>query len=431
VDHLNGTQFLRSFIVVVCTTVAAHAQIGVIDKSKLPQDAAVLAAYGDLSSIDQFARTYEAKWRFPIPKEQVAARFSVGLRTLRAAQEKNPANAELQLLTGLTAHLAYNLDINEAYEPSMKLLGPLTEGPAADYRASWFLGMHQCQSNDNLGGMKRLLTVEDSTTNLPRVFWQDYANCATVSSMPAHAIRAYDNAAKVPQGPVTDAALEQIARKRVTPSDPTKTYAQRSVWSVAQTKESVRFTSTLCGESFAIKPDAHLSLGDVKDGKCVVSIESDQFPNRHGSSSSTSLLLSMQAKSGQSLEQYAQGFLKGPYASARPIEGIPCPVAHCLSYEIVTDKLYSGEGGAHLLAIFFASEEPEYSGLKFETPQPLPKPDAKSNPNEPVFYRTDDTLQRFHGTLYTFAALDANADIYAKARPEFDSLLKSLVIDTK
>jgi hypothetical protein len=40
-------------------------------------------------------------------------------------------------------------------------------------------------------------------------------------------------------------------------------------------------------------------------------------------------------------------------------------------------------------------------------------------------------MQRFNGTLYMFVTLDANLDIYPRARFDFDAVLKSLVIDSK
>jgi hypothetical protein len=99
-------------------------------------------------------------------------------------------------------------------------------------------------------------------------------------------------------------------------------------------------------------------------------------------------------------------------------------VAICLSSEIITNKLYKSAGGAHLLAVFFQSAQPADPGLRFETPQPLPK--ASNNSTQP-----EETPQRFDGTLYTFVTLDANQDIYPRARADFDDLLKSIVADSK
>jgi hypothetical protein len=116
-------------------------------------------------------------------------------------------------------------------------------------------------------------------------------------------------------------------------------------------------------------------------------------------------------------------------ADRTPLAGIQCPVATCLSFEIITNKLYKAEGGAHLLAVFFQSEQHAYPGLRFETPQPLPK--VSNNSGQPAFFRPEGTLQRFNGTLYMFVTLDANQDIYTRSRADFDDLLKSIVVDSK
>lgn len=115
-------KFLRGVGFVCLFATSAFSQIRQIDRTKLPQDGAVQSAYSDLLPIDQFARTYEAKWRFPVPKDQVATQFLLALHTLENARKDAPANKELDIFTGLVAHLAYNLDIEEAYDPAMKLL---------------------------------------------------------------------------------------------------------------------------------------------------------------------------------------------------------------------------------------------------------------------------------------------------------------------
>jgi tetratricopeptide (TPR) repeat protein len=419
-------QFFRGVGLVCLFSTSLLSQIRQIDRSKLPQDGAVQSAYSDLLPIDQFARTFEARWRFPVPKDQVTSRFLLALHSLENAQKQNPSNKELQLLTGLVAHLAYNLDIQEAYEPAMKLLQAQAN---EDFRADWFLGIHKCQSNNPVGGMQQLLRVETSSTSLPGVFWQDYANCAGVTNMPVHAVRAYDKAREIPDELPIDEQLEQIARNRITSGNATATYPAKQVWYAEQTNDHVRFTSNICGESFTTKPTSRINIADVSSGSCTVTIETDQYPNRHGSSSASLLLLTQTAKPGESLEAFSQRLLSNPrYAEKTPLTGIQCPVASCLSFEIVTNKLYSKEGGAHLLGVFFQSEPPTYPGLRFEVPQPLPKPQKSA---EPVFLRPDDAIQRFSGTLYTFMALDANQDIYARARADFDDLISSLVVDSK
>jgi hypothetical protein len=412
----------------------ASSQIRQINPTKLPQDSAVQHAYPDLLPIEQFARTYEATWRFPVPKEQVTSRFLQALHTLEQAQKQAPNNKELQLLTGLVAHLAYNLGIEEAYDPAMTLLEPLTR---EDFRAAWFLGMHQCQSNNSVAGMQQLLHVEASSTSLPGAFWQDYANCASVTNMPVHAVRAYDNARKNPDGTPIDEQLEQIARDKIKPSSLTASYRARQAWYPERTDRGNRVTTSLCGVSFITRPADHLNIRDAGFGTCFITIDTEQYPSRYGPSSASLLVGTQAAKPGESLEAFAkrtfEAFandeLKNPGPANRTSAGIQCPVTACLSFEVVTPKLYKAEGGAHLLAVFFQNEQPPYPGLRFETPQPLPK--ASNSSGQPAYFRPEETLQRYNGTLYTFVTLDANMDIYTRSRADFDDLLKSMIIDTK
>jgi hypothetical protein len=410
----------------LCTTFAL-SQVREIDSSKLPQDSAVQHAYTDLLPIDQYARTYEAVWRYPVSQKDVTSRFLLALHTLEKAQQRDPDNKELQLFTGLVAHLAYNLSIEEAYDTALQLLQSQVTG---DFRAAWFLGIHECQAIDRVNGMLRLQQVEGSSATLPGDFWLDYANCATVANMPVHAIRAYDRAQKATPKPPIDEQLEQKLRDRTKPGLITDAYSAKQAWRTETTARGLRSTSSVCGESFTIQPSSHAKIGDVVNGMCVVTIDTDHYPSRYGPSSASLLLLTQTARPGESLQAFAQRMLNDPlYAKKTPLAGIQCPVATCIAYQVATDKLYKEEGGAHLVAVFFASEQPEYPGLRFETPQPQPK--VTNHIVEPALFRPEENPQRFSGTLYTFVSLDANKDIYPRSRTDFDDLLKSLVIDSK
>lgn len=139
---------------------------------------------------------------------------------------------------------------------------------------------------------------------------------------------------------------------------------------------------------------------------------------------------SLEAFSHRILDAFSHGDSKEPHHETKlPLAGIKCPVETCLAYEITTNSLYQAEGGAHLIAVFFQSDQPEYPGLRFETPQPQPNVSYSTGPL--AFFRPEETPQRFNGTLYTVLTLDSNEDIYPRARADFDILLKSLVVDSK
>jgi hypothetical protein len=400
-----------------------------IDRSKLPADGAIQQVYTGLSPIDQFARNYNAKWPYGVPRSEVLAGFTTGFHALQQAQKNAPANTELQLFTGLVAHLAYNLDVKDAYEPAQNLLKAAVAAAPQDYRPAWFLAMHQCQSNDSVGGMERLLHVEAAHTDLPGDFWDDYALCAEVTNMPSHALYAYDTARRLGAESIDAKAIGPTIRNRIKASIASETYPSHVAWQAMRNADTVHFTSMICGEAFDSKADSPIDISDVTKGTCAVTISGDEYPTRDGKSSPSLLLLTRPSKPDETLESFVQGLTSDPkYAGAKPIQGLPCPVRVCLAFEIITDKIYSEKGGAHVLVVAFASEQPEYPGLHLERPLPLP---TIQKSNVPQILRPGETLRRFDGTLYTFAALDANADIYARSRTDFENLLKSMVVDSK
>jgi hypothetical protein len=145
------------FLLALGCALTAKSQIRQIDRAKLPPDASVQTAYTDLLPIDEYARNYVQRWPYPVPKEQVVLRFTNDLRALETSQRNTPSNGELRLLTGLVAHLTYNLDVESAYTPALNLLQSAQSEAGQDFRPAWFLGMHQCESNDPVSGMGRSL----------------------------------------------------------------------------------------------------------------------------------------------------------------------------------------------------------------------------------------------------------------------------------
>ncbi len=425
-------------VLVLCLQVAAfvylcaapaHSQLHQINSSNLPQSSAIQHAYTDLLPIEQYARTFQATWRYPVPKADVRGRFLLALNALRVAQPKDPYNKELQLFTGLVAHLSYNLGIEEANDDALRFLKPLADD---DIRASWFLGIHQCQSLYPVTGMKRLLSVEAASATLPGAFWVDYINCAGEADMPIHAVRAYDYIKVANDGTVVDEQQEKVIRERLKQPSDTFHYTARETWHSEPTGTTMRSTSSVCGLSFAYPPSFRLNIGDVVNGMCVATLDTDTYPSRYGPSSASLLVLAQAAKPGQSLEDFSKIVMKDPrYDHKTKIFGdeVGCPVPHCIAWEVTTNKLYKEEGGAHLVAVFFQSEQPAYPGLRFEVPQPVPNITNASS--DPAFFRSEEVLQRFNGTVYYYISLDANHDIYPRSRTDYDNLLKSLVIDTK
>ena len=133
-------------------------------------------------------------WNYDIPKAQVQDKLADDLGILTKALQSDPSNHELQLLTGLVAHFAYNVNDEAAFQIATDNLTKAATADPTDIRGEWFLGIHQCQALQVVDGMNRLLNVEAEDKNPPAGFWYDYVTCASVSILPAHTLRAIDRA---------------------------------------------------------------------------------------------------------------------------------------------------------------------------------------------------------------------------------------------
>jgi len=410
----------------VSLSVPADAQLREIDATKLPQDKPVQEAYSRVQSVESMARFWSPTWAYDTPKEKVASLLSSALRDLQAAEASAPQNEELLLLTGLVAHFAYNVDVDNSYELAVQSLEKAGKLAPTDYRAQWFLAAHRCQSNELQLGMEEMLLVEHQNPwqKLPLDFWHDYINCSTTSDMPAHTLRAVDHAVQLGETPSSYSSAVDIAHNRYKSTDADTTYSAKDAWYATKGETDVQFQSELCGIGFSAHADWHMDIKDVANGTCASVMEAGPYPSKTGQATPELLVLSRPPKPQEQLGDFAELFVK-QYPSAHPIPAPTCPSDKCLAFEIVTNTMYQAEGGAHLLVVAFADQAPEYPGLLFE--KPLAVPENKSG--EMKYYRPDQRLHRLPGVIYTVVLLDSNESIFEKAAADFRFLLESIRLD--
>ena len=133
-----------AFIVV---SLPCIAQVKDIDAAKLPQSPAVQAAYRSAQNLEPYADTWNLNWNYDIPKAQVQDKLADDLGILTKALQAEPSNHELQLLTGLVAHFAYNVNDEAAFQIATDNLTKAAAADPTDIRGEWFLGIHQCQAS--------------------------------------------------------------------------------------------------------------------------------------------------------------------------------------------------------------------------------------------------------------------------------------------
>lgn len=355
-------------MVLVCLLCAwnGRAQLSQIDPAKLPQDERVKGAYSKVATVESLARNWSPNWNFDTPKEQVVSVLTTSLADLRSAEAGSPENSELLLLTGLVAHFAHNLDVEDAYQTAVQSLEHAHKIARGDYRSEWFLGIHRCRSDEIKEGMEQLLSVENQVPwqKLPVDFWDDYITCSTLSLMPAHTLRAIDHAAHLGASPSHYGSIVDIANKRYRLSDAETTYPAHDAWQAIEERGVVEFNSQLCGLGFSAHTDWHMNVRDVSKGTCIVTIESGPYASKRGQSTPTLLLLTRGAKAQETLDDFVHSFVS-KYPLARQIETTSCPIEKCVAFEIVTNAMYQAEGGGHFLVVGFANQPSEFPGLLF------------------------------------------------------------------
>jgi hypothetical protein len=402
------------------------AQLDEIDTKKLPQDAA--AAYAKVLPYEQYVQGWSDKWTYDVPRKEVVTALSSALTQLTASAKAAPENHELQVLTGLVAHYAYNVDVKNSYDLSVHLLQLAAQSDSSDIRPNWFLGIHQCQANQGDLGMPRLIAVEESRDwrQLPLDFWDAYVTCSMLTLMPAHTLRAIDHATELGASAASMKNILDIENKRYKPSDAAATYSAHDAWEAENHGDDVTFTTRLCGVSFAVHSNWIPKIPDVQHGTCSAVFEPPEYPAKHGKSSPSVLLMARPAKAQEALSDFVSSLLQDHYAVAKPTTLAYCPSTQCLAYEIVDKDMYASEGGGHLMAVAFERDAPAYDGLIFEQPWSPPKPDDSKKSKGPVYYRPDAVFHRLPGKLYYLVILDSNESIFAPASKDYDFFLHSI-----
>lgn len=424
---LNRCLYLIAVAVALAAT-PAFADLKAIHKDKLPQEAKVLNALAEVSAVEAMVDHWSDKWRYQMPKEQVAATLNRSLADLKETAEASPENEELLLLLGLVAHYSYNLDAEGTYEIAVDSFHKAQKLAPEDFRPAWFLGLHQCQSSSEfVEGMKKLLALENSkeSQQLPAAFWDDYLQCAVVTNMPAHALRAGSRASKLdPQPSRMRTALVEGMQKRLLQPDPDGAYPAKQVWFAETTGASTVFTSFLFGLRFTFPGEWRLNLPEVQKAFGMAQFEVGPYAGKSGQVTPNIVVIARPPKRGETLQDLLLAVTKNHGGAAIPAS--VCPSQQCLAWEAVKPGMYKEEGDGHMIVTAFERDTPDFPGLSFENPAPLPNTPKDSQVHA---FHPEDRLQRFPGKLYYLVMLDTASSVLEKAKQDYESFLKNLQVE--
>ncbi|MGA8090015.1 MAG: hypothetical protein WCA10_22275 [Terracidiphilus sp.] len=424
---MRRTFALLSTLLVAFSATPALADIAAIHADALPQETSVLAALDDARQLEPYASAWTNKWDYAIAKKNVADRLDKDLGFLGAALQKHPDNEELALLAGLVAHYAYNLDVPDSHEKAVAAFETARKLAPNDFRASWFHASLFCQTLETKPGAQEFLAIEAAHPwdQLPASFWGDYMACATITSMPAHVLRApaYLDKLHVPMTQM-QTFLVDTAQKRFDPYDPGKEYQPKDVWQAEKSGDDIQFTATLCGARLITPGNWSVNQMAFNNGSCVAWFYSGPYKAVTKDLRPSILLMVQRPPPGQSLDEYAKKFMhKGKFEQ---FVASRCPATTCLAMKGVQPGMYKGDGDGHGHILVFERDEPEFPGLLFESPWEPPQTD----PNKGLqYFHPTQTQKRIPGRLFYVVILDLAASIETPSMKDYDLFLKNLTVE--
>jgi hypothetical protein len=410
-------------------TQQVHADVAAIHADKLPQETAILAALDDVKELEPYSQSWTLKWHYPIAKDEVATRLGNDLGFLTIALKSHPDNSELLLLTGLVARYAYNLDVKGSYDIALNVLAQAQKLVPSDVRAQWFRATLTCQTMEPKAGANEFLSIEASHDweKLPIAFWDDYMECASVTSMPAHILRAADHLEKmhaVDSGMRT--FLANGARKRFDAFDLKREYDPKEVWMGTRIgSKDVELTSTSCGLQLRVHGDWSIKNIALDNGRCLAWFKTGLYQAVTQKLYPTVLVIVRQSNNNETLQDFVNQHNHKEY-NYKPFTPARCPATSCIALAADQAGMYgeNGNGRAHMVA--FERDQPEFPGLIFEAPLELPK---SSGGEQVQYYRPNQIQQRMPGKLYYLVLLDVAASIEEPAMKDFDFFLENLTVE--
>ena len=383
-----------------------------------------MSAYDDAKQLEAYSSSWSMKWRYVIPKDEVAARLSKDLAFLNASLKEHPRNVELLLLAGLVAHYAYNVDVPETYGTTLEVLKEATALAPSDMRGSWFHASFVCQTNEPGPGANEFLSIEAGHTwdQLSIGFWRNYMECMHVVSMPMHVLRAgkYFERLHAPDSDMTK-FLVDVDTKRFDEVDLAKNYDAGDAWIGRNAGSDVEYISNVCGLGIRVHADWKLDHLYLAKGDCSIQFNMDP----PGETSSDLTIFVERPRKDESLQDF---LLKYGMKGYRPVpDSISlCPVANCISEKIVPEDGLAKPDEYELHVILFERNAPEFPGLVLEEPSP---PNLKGSPEGPNLFHPDQILRRAPGKLYYAIYLNFKPSNESVARKDFEFLLLNMRVD--
>lgn len=420
---------MRSLICVFTVTFLfvgfAHAgHVEQIKEKKLPQDERIVNSISKVKKLEPYVENWVYEWNFKIGKDEVIDEITTLDGGIGDLLRSDSLNGELLLYSGLVAHYAYNLDLQEYWDSAEARLMKAGDIMKDDFRPDWFLALHYVQSQEVQEGMNLFLEITRERDIENGLFWEDYALSAYFSQMLQNVVMGLDKA-KAIHG--KDSQYEKLfgrkIRKKIVVPGKNSRIGAEELWTSRKSDSLIDFVSFPLGYRVSIPGHWKVSPSSYQNKAAGLTIELEPVKGMKGDVISTVTIFAHVAEKKETIEDFVAKFMKR-YSDLREYE-IDLGLNE-LSYIYADSNVYSEEGGARLLVACFERDEPRYRGVRLEEPQ------ESSNTSGDVQYRAlnaDRLFTRFKGKMFYLILLDCTESIFEKSLSELNGIMKSFRVD--
>lgn len=351
-------------------------------------------------------------------------------RSLKTTDEllltaKGAAAGELLLLKGLTAHYAYNLDLQEYFQVAVDSLQKAREALPTDCRPLWFLGNHYAKGADAVKGMPLLKQAsQECAESLPRSFWEDYAYAALLAAMPATGTYALDQV-RARNGGVLTAKMKPVEEgiaRRLAPTIPGKNYKAEELWKSVPGAGTTRLVNSMFGLWVDLPGTWPVSPFGVRDGSSGIAI---RLPGKGKKLPALeAAVFVLPAPPEASPEKALRRFLAGAGTNR--------------SYQAVAGPGFAGgdkflwlesrqKKESRILAGIVRRPQPAYPGLALESPHNITPP--AGDQAGPQYYAPVREFSRLPGDLDYIIMVEGAPAAFEKGRADLELLLRNLAME--
>lgn len=423
-------KFMMLFILLALIfSVIANAKVDQINPKKGMPRKELTKIKKDIAKLEPMVEKRTPTWNYNVPKEVIEKKLIAYYQELDNYTSKYPDNLELALFKGLVAHYAYNLDLKEYNQLAINSFQQAAAIDPTDYRANWYWGVHLVESNDIKEGMRKLLSVNNNEPNpkkLPFTYWEDFAYCSLIASMPSHVLLGIEQAkqtktkkSKEILDTLTQYATAQLKEPpRDTPLEP------EQIWTGFQDTDILKYRNRMFGFSLQIPESWLTRTTGYQNNSAAIFIKPPTKNGLTGSVSSTILCLAHQAQPGESITDFTSKILDPRYYFEEVQSNLDWDGVK--AFQGKADELYPNEGGAYNYLIAFSRNKPKQTGILLEFPVVIDKSDTETGVS---YYQSQAEYTRLPGEIYYLMVLDTTESVFQESKEEFDLILRNLIVE--